>query len=297
MPAIEVSTEGRVATVAVNRPEALNAMNSDVLREMLQAFVSLGHREDVGAVILTGSGSKAFIAGADISEMKDMSPEEASAFVELGQMVTTTIERIPQPVIAAVNGFALGGGCEVALACDIRLCAENARFGQPGITPRYISGWPKRAFYAQSLLSQASATSQPPPRAKPLTAAITGCGMRSMVVVTICPSSTKARASSGDISFISEISAPAMNALLPEPVRITAPTSSLCPRDTKACSISRKTSLFMAFSASGLFTATVATRPSVDTSIAGIPTYPLSWGSDCSFSYVALYKLSNLLGV
>src|SRR5680860_780985 len=219
MPAIEVSTEGRVATVAVNRPEALNAMNSDVLREMLQAFVSLGHREDVGAVILTGSGSKAFIAGADISEMKDMSPEEASA------------------------------------------------------------------------------TSQPPPRAKPLTAAITGCGMRSMVVVTICPSSTQPLASSGDISFISEISAPAMNALLPEPVRITAPTSSLCPRDTKACSISRKTSLFMAFSASGLFTATVATRPSVDTSIAGIPTYPLSWGSDCSFSYVALYKLSNLLGV
>src|SRR5660398_307357 len=112
MPAIEVSTEGRVATVAVNRPEALNAMNSDVLREMLQAFVSLGHRKDVGAVILTGSGSKAFIAGADISEVKDMSPEEAGAFVGLGQMVTTTIERIPQPVIAAVNGFALGGGCE-----------------------------------------------------------------------------------------------------------------------------------------------------------------------------------------
>src|SRR5680860_34812 len=141
MPAIEVSTEGRVATVAVNRPEALNAMNSDVLREMLQAFVSLGHREDVGAVILTGSGSKAFIAGADISEMKDMSPEEASAFVELGQMVTTTIERIPQPVIAAVNGFALGGGCEVALACDIRLCAENARFGQPEINLGVIPGW------------------------------------------------------------------------------------------------------------------------------------------------------------
>src|SRR5680860_991438 len=117
MPAIEVSTEGRVATVAVNRPEALNAMNSDVLREMLQAFVSLGHREDVGAVILTGSGSKAFIAGADISEMKDMSPEEARAFV------------------------ALGGGCEVALACDIRLCAENARFGQPEINLGVIPGW------------------------------------------------------------------------------------------------------------------------------------------------------------
>lgn len=141
MSVIEVATEGRVATVTVNRPDALNAMNSDVLREMLEKLVALGHREDIGAVILTGAGGKAFIAGADISEMRDKSSGEALAFVELGQMVSTTIERLPQPVIAAINGFALGGGCELALACDIRLCSENTRFGQPEINLGVIPGW------------------------------------------------------------------------------------------------------------------------------------------------------------
>lgn len=141
MSVIEVATEGRVATVTVNRPDALNAMNTETLREMLEELVALGHREDIGAVILTGAGGKAFIAGADISEMKDKSPLEARSFGELGQMVTTTIERIPQPVIAAVNGFALGGGCELALACDIRLCSEKARFGQPEINLGVLPGW------------------------------------------------------------------------------------------------------------------------------------------------------------
>jgi enoyl-CoA hydratase len=88
----------------------------------------------VGAIILTG-------AGGDIREMRDKTPNEARLFAELGQMVTTTIERIPQPVVAAVNGFALGGGCEVALACDIRLCSENARFGQLEINLGVIPGW------------------------------------------------------------------------------------------------------------------------------------------------------------
>ena len=141
MGIVEHVVDGRVATVTLNRPEALNAFNSAALTELLAILVDLGRRDDVGAVILTGSGEKAFAAGADIQEMKDKTPNEARLFSERGQMVTTTIERIPQPVIAAVNGFALGGGCEVALACDIRLCSENARFGQPEINLGVIPGW------------------------------------------------------------------------------------------------------------------------------------------------------------
>ncbi|HZK49083.1 MAG TPA: enoyl-CoA hydratase-related protein [Thermoleophilia bacterium] len=141
MAFVAVNVEGRVATVTLDRPEALNAFNSQVLQELLQEFVALGHREDVGAIVLTGSGRKAFAAGADIAEMRDKSPDEARSFAELGQMVTTTIERIPQPVIAAVNGYALGGGCEMALACDIRLCSDNARFGQLEVNLGIIPGW------------------------------------------------------------------------------------------------------------------------------------------------------------
>lgn len=141
MSAVENIVEGRVATVTLNRPEALNAFSSSVLRELLAVLTDLGHRDDVGAIILTGAGTKAFAAGADIREMKDKTPNEARLFAELGQMVTTTIERIPQPVIAAVNGFALGGGCEMALACDIRICSENARFGQLEINLGIIPGW------------------------------------------------------------------------------------------------------------------------------------------------------------
>jgi enoyl-CoA hydratase len=141
MGLVEVSVEDRVATVTLNRPEALNAFNSQVLRELLERLVALGHREDVCAVILTGSGTKAFAAGADIAEMRDKTSIEGREFAELGQLVTTTIERIPQPVIAAVNGYALGGGCEMALACDIRLASEKARFGQLEINLGIIPGW------------------------------------------------------------------------------------------------------------------------------------------------------------
>ena len=141
MGIVEHVVDGRVATVTLNRPEALNAFSSAVLRELLAVLVDLGHRDDVGAIILTGAGEKAFAAGADIREMRDKTPNEARLFAELGQMVTTTIERIPQPVVAAVNGFALGGGCEVALACDIRLCSENALFGQLEINLGVIPGW------------------------------------------------------------------------------------------------------------------------------------------------------------
>ena len=141
MTSVAVTVEGRVATVTLDRPDAMNAFNSQMLGELLEQLVALGHREDVGAVILTGSGKKAFAAGADIAEMRDKTPNEARSFAELGQMVTTTIERLPQPVIAAVNGYALGGGCEMALACDIRLCSENARFGQLEINLGIIPGW------------------------------------------------------------------------------------------------------------------------------------------------------------
>jgi len=141
MGIVERVVDGRVATVTLNRPEALNAFSSAVLTELLEVLAVLGRRDDVGAIILTGAGSKAFAAGADIREMKDKTPNEARLFAELGQTVTTTIERIPQPVIAAVNGFALGGGCEAALACDIRLCSENARFGQLEINLGVIPGW------------------------------------------------------------------------------------------------------------------------------------------------------------
>ena len=141
MAFVEVAVEGRVATVTLNRREAMNAFNTQVLRELLEQLVALGHRKDVGAVILTGAGSKAFAAGADIAEMRDKTPAEGKEFAELGQMVTTTLERIPQPVIAAVNGYALGGGCEMALACDIRLASENARFGQLEINLGIIPGW------------------------------------------------------------------------------------------------------------------------------------------------------------
>lgn len=141
MGSVTTTVEGRIAVVTLDRPEALNAFNTAVLRELLQELVALGHRDDVGAVILTGAGKKAFAAGADIAEMRDKTPDQAREFAELGQMVTTTIERIPQPVIGAVNGYALGGGCEMALACDIRICSENARFGQLEINLGIIPGW------------------------------------------------------------------------------------------------------------------------------------------------------------
>jgi enoyl-CoA hydratase len=140
MALVETAYEGRVATVTLNRPEAMNAVNIALLRELLVVFHDLAKREDVGAIVLTGVG-KSFAAGADIAEMHEFTPNEARAQSELGQMATSTIEHVPQPTIAAVNGFALGGGCELAMACDIRLAAANARFGQPEINLGIMPGW------------------------------------------------------------------------------------------------------------------------------------------------------------
>jgi enoyl-CoA hydratase len=133
---------GPVATITLNRPASLNALNVRMLDELSEAFAQLGGDERVRAVILTGAGTKAFAAGADIGELNALpNARAAEAQARKGQALTTLIERLRVPVIAAVNGFALGGGCELAMACDIRLASENAKFGQPevnlGILPGY----------------------------------------------------------------------------------------------------------------------------------------------------------------
>lgn len=132
----------RIATVTINRPDKLNALNARVIAELDRMFADLGTRTDVGAIILTGAG-RAFVAGADIGEVAAAAetPEGLQATAEFGSAVFTRIERSSKPVIAAVNGFALGGGCEVALACHIRLASTQAKFGLPetklGLIPGY----------------------------------------------------------------------------------------------------------------------------------------------------------------
>jgi enoyl-CoA hydratase len=132
--------EGNVATITINRPEALNALNSAVLDE-LNSVIDGIDTNVVRAVILTGAGEKSFVAGADIGEMSTLTKAEGEAFGKKGNDVFRKLETLPVPVIAAVNGFALGGGCEISMSCDIRICSDNAMFGQPevglGITPGF----------------------------------------------------------------------------------------------------------------------------------------------------------------
>ncbi len=133
-------TEG-ICTVRINRPDKLNAMNIDVAHQLVKTFEDLGKKDDVQAIILTGEGEKAFSAGADIEYMSKISPDESVEYAKLGQLVTATIELVRQPTIAAINGFALGGGCEVAMSCDIRLAADTAKMGQPEVTIGIPPGW------------------------------------------------------------------------------------------------------------------------------------------------------------
>jgi enoyl-CoA hydratase len=136
-----VAREGAVAVVTVNRPAVLNALNRATVAELEQAMLELRAEQAVRAVVLTGAGEKAFVAGADIKELHGLSPAAAAEYARNGQRVFGLIERLGKPVIAAINGFALGGGNELAMACSIRLAADTARFGQPEIKLGLIPGY------------------------------------------------------------------------------------------------------------------------------------------------------------
>ncbi len=137
---VNYEVKGAVGVVTINRPEALNALNSAVLDD-LKAVISGVDLNEIRCLILTGAGEKSFVAGADIGEMSSLTKAEGEAFGKKGNDIFRQIETLPIPVIAAVNGFALGGGCEIAMSCDFRICSDNAVFGQPevglGITPGF----------------------------------------------------------------------------------------------------------------------------------------------------------------
>ena len=139
--AVTVERDGPVALVTLSRPEAMNAFNTEQLQALLDVVRELSADLSVRAVVLTGEGKRAFAAGADISEMSMKSPTEAKQFGDLGHAIGTAIGVAPQPWIAAVNGYALGGGCEMALACDIRIASESAQLGQPEVTLGIPAGW------------------------------------------------------------------------------------------------------------------------------------------------------------
>jgi enoyl-CoA hydratase len=137
---IELQIEGGIATITLNRPKALNALNLAMVGELQQAMRQVRDEPTVRVVVITGAGDKAFAAGADITEFKGMSPVDAWVFTQQIQMVYLEIERLPKPVIAAVNGYALGGGCELMLACDIVYASDRAKIGQPEINLGIIPG-------------------------------------------------------------------------------------------------------------------------------------------------------------
>ncbi|KKM12860.1 crotonase [Clostridiales bacterium PH28_bin88] len=138
---ILLEKEDGIAVLTINRPKALNALNAQTFYEMAEALEKIANDPEIKVLILTGAGEKSFVAGADIVYMKDFGGVEGREFALLGQRVMNMIEKLPQPVIAAVNGYALGGGCELAMCCDIRIAAENARFGQPEVALGVIPGF------------------------------------------------------------------------------------------------------------------------------------------------------------
>jgi 3-hydroxypropionyl-coenzyme A dehydratase len=141
MKYIQLESQGEVAILRINRPEALNAMNNDVVSELSQTVDKIGADESIKVIIITGAGEKAFCAGADISYMVDIDPITAEKYASSAQSVLNKIERIEKPVIGAINGYALGGGCELAMVCDIRIASSNARLGQPEVTIGIPPGW------------------------------------------------------------------------------------------------------------------------------------------------------------
>jgi len=138
---IKKEIQNQICILKIDREDALNAVNPTVLNELNQEIESAIASKDIGVIIITGSGEKAFIAGADIKLMEKLDKKGALEFGILGQKVTNAIESSPKPIIAAVNGFALGGGCEIALACHLRFASENAKFGQPEVKLGLIPGW------------------------------------------------------------------------------------------------------------------------------------------------------------
>src|SRR5437879_568910 len=136
-----IEDKGRVRIVTINRPEKLNALNREVLRDLSAAFAETRARDETWAVILTGAGEKAFVAGADIAELAEKSPQSGKEQTLLGQDILRHIENFPKPVVAAINGYALGGGCELALACHLRVAAAGAKLGLPEVKLGIIPGY------------------------------------------------------------------------------------------------------------------------------------------------------------
>lgn len=135
-----ITIKDRIAWVTINRPDKLNAVNLQVLDELKQALKSFEDESNVGVIILTGAGEKAFVAGSDISALATYDPLAAKNYSEVGNAVLNYIQNFPKPIIAAVNGFALGSGCEIAMACHIRIASDNAKFGQPEVNLGLIPG-------------------------------------------------------------------------------------------------------------------------------------------------------------
>jgi enoyl-CoA hydratase len=138
---LEIDNRGAVRTITVNRPDKLNALNRETLNELTLAFGQAAQHDAVRVVVLAGAGEKAFVAGADIAEMNGYTPTQAQAFSRAGQRLMSAIERLGKPVIARIQGFALGGGMELAMACHLRVASERAKFGQPEINLGLIPGF------------------------------------------------------------------------------------------------------------------------------------------------------------
>jgi len=141
METLLTKLDNGILTVTINRPEKLNALNKTVLTELDEVIRDVYANPAIHAVILTGSGPKAFVAGADISEFLSLSPEKGAALAKIGQDIFSRIENSPKPIVAAVNGFALGGGCELAMSCHFRTASSNAKFGQPEVNLGIIPGY------------------------------------------------------------------------------------------------------------------------------------------------------------
>jgi len=138
---IVFDVEDRIARIVINRPKVLNVLNSKTLDELEAAIGKIEGDSSIGAVIITGAGDKAFVAGADITELQILDGPNGKVFAQRGQMIFSKLEDLDRPVIAAINGFALGGGCELALACHIRIASSNAKFGQPEVNLGIIPGY------------------------------------------------------------------------------------------------------------------------------------------------------------